>query len=319
MANLSVGYDAAGTPKTYTTVASAFAAAASDGSDNLQIYYSDTSGSRYWSEGISTSTTKQVGVEGMLDSQQVTFVYRARNSWYSLSGDLSGNTNISVLKNVTAVQTTDATLFKINESGGASAGFEVRNCRFIGSGQTMHFNGMTGGTYKVVNNLIAYGGAYGIDVRATGVTVAYNTVVGCNDGIYLGNVAVTAENNLCTHNASSDFGGIASATGNNNASGDATAANGNWSSGSNNQTAVTDADISPMLDNANGFYPFDWRVFTDSGLIGDGVAVAGETLDIDGQTRANPPAIGCSDGITFSEGGGGFVQSGSGRFGVREV
>jgi len=320
MADLSVGYDAAGTPKTYTTVASAFAAASSDGSDNLQIYYSNTAKSRFWYEKLSTATTKQVGVEGMLPSAQVTFLDTAAGVWYQLYGDLSGVSSVSVIKNLTFVHTLGSGILRVDGSGGdPGAGLEIRRCRFYLGAPSVYLFNITGGSYKVVNNLVYGSASNGIDVRSAGIEVSFNTALGCNHGINIGDAAVECYNNLCVHNKTADFLHSVASIGNNNASSDATAANGNWSSGSNNQTSVTDADISPMLDNANGFYPFDWRVFTDSGLIGDGVAVSGETLDIDGQTRANPPAIGCSEGITFSEGGGGFVQSGSGRFGVREV
>ena len=65
--------------------------------------------------------------------------------------------------------------------------------------------------------------------------------------------------------------------------------------------------VAAMLLNANSFYPWDFRVATSGSVVGSGLAIAGITEDIDAQTRADPPTIGASEGVSSfgtSSGGG---------------
>jgi hypothetical protein len=244
----------------------------------------------------------------MLPSNQVTISQASGGNYshLSFSGNLSGISTQLVVQNITFLSYSSNPAVLWNDTTGGGAGIHIDRCRFYTGGSAITFQAGDG-AFKISNCHCV--GQYVSIWAYVAIEAYFNTCVSTGFGILLFG-ASTASNNLCVQNQTAGVFAIASATGYNNSTGDATAGDGNWSTGANNRINETDANIKPMLDNANDFFPLDWRIHTSSALVGQGVAVGGITLDIDGQTRANPPSIGCSEGISF----GAAASGGNSKF-----
>ena len=95
MADITVGYDAAGSALDYTTMASAYAAATEY--DTLIPYYYNTTKRRYWLEALSAignTASKMINITGGLPGQQVIFRERLTTA-LTASGDLSGKSKVT--------------------------------------------------------------------------------------------------------------------------------------------------------------------------------------------------------------------------------
>jgi len=308
MASHDIGYDADGNALDFTTIAGAQADGGVSAGDTLTLYYSDADQSPIWHEAPGDMSAKVLSVIGGLEKRGVILACNSGGTGapVTISGvDLSGIASV-VVRNLIIFASADATGVYFNGNTNVTY-LAVEDCEIHGANYGVYLR--ANDNAHAVNTIVTSCATYGLLTNngGSGVTLDFCTVVGgttfnsgTGRGIYTA-TAATVRNCIAFGNAGNDFLGQGNSTGNNNASGDATAGDGNWSSGSNNQASLGYADIDFLRADSNAF---DFRLSSDSGLIGDGVAVTGITDDIDGQTRANPPAIGCSEGVTFGAGGG---------------
>ncbi len=291
MANRSVGYAADGSPKTYTTIAAAFAAASNG--DNLQVYYADANKNRFWYESISGGTTTVVGIEGMLTGRQVRFVNNAE--FYDMDGDLSGQAVQVTIQNIAVIipDTVNANGIRYNDTSGSGGGVRVTNCVFRNMLRAVRFQAGSANVCQVDNCLVQGARSSGLltDIAAY---LYYNTVIGCDgNGIVLQSTASTCKNNASLWNSGSDFLNAGSATCSNNASSDATAP------GADSLTNTSDPDDLDFWGDEATAQAEDYRIVTSSDLDAVGTPVAGLSADCDGNSRdGSNPSIGWHEGTT---------------------
>lgn len=311
MANITVGYLADGTPCDYTTIASAYSAAAEY--DTLQIYYKNTAKSHIWYEIFGDISSKLINIQGMLSNPRVTFNPN-NNNFLTAGGDFSAKNKIT-WSNFIIVGPHNYNKSDISVSNtGASVGngFDLYNITVICGGNFgFAFTGTTGKIYNCIAIGCYNNGFYFTKNTSTGVggsneayfcTAIGNRLYGIENR---NNSPVTIKNCISLLNANIDLkvntGGVGATT-------DYCACGShNGIMGPHVLTDQTVDDAQFMTGHANGFNIYDYRIHTSSDFVGQGVAISGITTDIDGQTRADPPTIGASEGVSSfgsSSGGG---------------
>lgn len=289
MADLTVGYAADGTPKTYTTLAAAFAAA--NDMDNLQLYYANATKRRTFFENISNGTTKGVSLEGMLADRQVGLV--TNDDFYYVNGDMSGISSQLVIQNLRIRNFSAGNLsnngITWRDTVGGGEGFRITNCEIGGFALGIYPRQGDANVVQVDNCLIH---TCGTGIYATmAAKVYYTTVVRCGEGIENNSVAGTYTNVVAADNIT-DWKELTNATVTYCCSGDATL-NG---VGSNNIYSKTMDDLKWWGDQATA-QAHDWRIVDTSDLVGAGTPVAGLTTDCDGNARdGSTPSMGWHEG-----------------------
>jgi hypothetical protein len=276
MATLTCGYDVAGNAKTYTTWATAFAAASNG--DTIEMYYADTRKGVIYDVG-DISQNKELTITGMIGNQQV---WIAGASYAITMAASATYNNLTISGSASAVYGVAAT----------SVVSTFNRCRLIG-GRAVYIGGNT----TNLNNCLCLAYQASIIAGATGVVNAnFVTAIGgmgygAGFFTYGAGITMTLKNCLVVCPTPSysylNIGGVI--TGSNNAGCDGTAAN--VGSGSVN-TDTTDPKF--YKDISTIFAGDDYRLDAGSSLATAGVAVSGITTDIYGRTRhATTPSIGC--------------------------
>ena len=280
------------TTNNYSTIAAAWTAASTDGSDTLRLYFVDTNETTDWLESINggSATTDCVSIIGMLPDQRVTM--GAKNGQFTLSynGDLSSVVNEITISNLSvhggsfgAVRIRDTTA-SANFGGCIIERLVVLGTPVIG----LRYAGKNAGAI-IRNNIVIGCGAQGIETLAGTAKILGNTVIGCGTGIDNVSRANTIIDNICVANGT-DYDRKTNGT-----------YTTNWSSdGTGNTTGKYAKDIGFVgLDGANGQYPQDYRVTTSASVLAQGTGHADLINDIGGQTRVNND-IGASIGISYA-------------------
>lgn len=296
MADLSVGYAADGAPKTYTTIAAAFAAAGA--MDNLQVWYSNAAKGRTWYNAEindGAATTKAVGIEGMLPRRQVAFVLHSTgvNHLAYYSGNLSGITSQVVIRNLTVLcgrAGGNANGVAWNNTGAASAGLRVTNCFFALSGYAGY--PIAGANEVQIDHCCFLGGYVGV-YAVVPARLYYNTVYGAQYGYLLNNAASTVKNCVAA-GCYADFANLTGAAVTCCASSDGTADD---AGGAGNLVDQNLDDLDFWYDNDGGHYGKDFRILATSALHGAGDPVTGLAEDCDGNEHdPSTPSIGWHEG-----------------------
>ena len=302
MANITVGYNAAGNALDYTTiggVGGAYAAASHE--DNLQIWYSDANRNHAWYEYITGNglSSKGVSIEGMLPKRGVTLLHRWR--FYYLSANLSAYGAQLTWQNFTINQIdTDAyqESMAFDDTSYSGPGVLVKNVEFVGSERGLRLDRFGHDVVRVQNCIFkrcryALHAAYSAKrfevFNCTFVMCAYTMYLSANNYIRLKNCAlfgITANIlNLSGAGYVIDY----------NVSNDADAD----TYGTNGYINQEYPDMGFLWNNSNDKFPQDFRVMPGAYLLGKGTDV-GLTEDIDGNDYTGGPyPIGASDGITL--------------------
>jgi len=283
MADRKYGYNAAGAQQTYATQADAITA--SDPGDNLQNYYPDNAKGIIWKERPGSLAATPYSMEGMVDD----VVFYATGAFYDCTGDLAGVPAITIQK-IRLVQYTG--YYSFDFAGISNGTVTINRCLSLHAA-------IAGETGVTIKNCVAGYGRYGY-VPWNGTNLYNCTAVLCEQyGINAVADACTIKNCLSAYNTLADYQTVQNATGTFNACTDGTCADGNWGTGSDNLPSRTRAQIGFKADDSNDTFPLEWRLDPESSLVGAGEATGGVTVDFDGETRADPPSVGASEGIEF--------------------
>jgi len=301
MATVTVGYNSGGSALDYTTKAAAYAAASEN--DTLEFHYSDQYANPIWRDTGIAITAKVVSFSGGLTGRRTIF-YTTGNTFLLMDGDPGATAGACTLKNLNII---------VHSYGSASGqvywrpntnlpGLNIDNCVISGSSYGIRI--MSAVEINLTNSIFIYTSYRDLVYCAgSGVTgnITFCTFMFSNrSSLRLANSNIDVRNCLSFGSVDSAFYQAAGGS-----SSDYNASDDGYAPGLNSRINERYPDIEFITENANDKYPLDWRIATTSSLVGQGVAVAGITTDIDGETRADPPAIGASEGISFGSAGGG--------------
>ncbi len=297
MANITVGFAADGVQKTHATIAAAFSAASNG--DNLQIFYSDASKNRFWTDiNISDTTTKVLSLEGMLAGRQVTFTHKETQlNWYRMNGDLSGQAVQVTIQNLT-VNAFDANTedgIRYEDSSGSGGGVRITNCVFMGFRFGVLVGAANAANVVQIDNCLFLECSRGVNLTSASL-LYFLTVIACTNGINNGNTASTIKNCVSLWNNTTAFLGLTNVIMSYCVSSDGTA------TGTGSVTGKSDPDDldfwgDAMADIEGGARAVDFRIVDSSDLDVAGNPVAGITTDCDGNTRdVTTPSVGWHEG-----------------------
>jgi len=274
------------------TLAGAFAAAAN--LDSLLIWYVDAANNLFWGEIVSANTTKGVDVLGMTSERRTSL--SELNHMYYLNGNLAGITRQIIFRNLALFCGKANAGHGIwwNDTSGAGLGIRVTRCVIHSAYIAFRPQAGLNNCCQIDNCIIVSSSRAGIFANMPALcyfttVIGSNSSVGANAGFEFNFLASTCVNCVAAWNPTGDFielGGMAAFT--NNGSSDAT--------GTAGLQNLTRATFAFWQDNDYGNFGYDFRVVRTSTLLGAGVAVAGLTYDIDGNTRADPPTPGAHEG-----------------------
>lgn len=298
MASITVGYYADGTPCDYTTIATAYAAASIF--DRLLIYYSTADKGMCWKEKFGDVTSKPVSAECMVKG--VFFFCTGSHFWVLSSSSLG------------TIITEQVTLrhLRVVSPVGAYQGFSI-NASYVAMPNNLilwdscEVEGFQYGFLTIrrasvtVQNCIARNsqvtGFHLVECSPSAPTVcSNNTAISCGSiGINLSGYTYVY-NNIAMHNTLDfDVGYNQQVHGYNNVSSDTSADDPNWTSTSGHIANAGGNYFAFFAGEAEGNL-HDYRCPMNSFLIGKGYS-NGLDHDIDGNTRADPPSIGASEGV----------------------
>ncbi len=305
MATLETGYNAAGAAQTYTTVAAAKAAGASDGSDQINCHYSDATKNRFWFESLHSSVSTQgIGIQGdstELPNRQCVFVVPTNSAFALYSGDLSGVSTQFVVQNLSALCGERQKYFlQWNDTTGGGSGVRVTNC-YISSASfgVRHTAGDNNAVQ--VDNCSIEGCVYGVYCDKP-MLIYYNSIyASLQDGIDNANQASTITNNVILYSAAgNDFDNMTNATVTYccDSDGSLPAAAGNITKTDPDDLDFWSDAAEDILGGTRGMM-LDPRIVTTSDLYQAGTPIGGITTDCDGNSRdATNPSIGWHEGTT---------------------
>lgn len=292
MAIHNIGYDADGNALDFTTIATAWAAIGTTVTlgDTFKLWYSNANKNLVWGEVINggSATTNWLSIVGGVSGVAVQM--SDNYYFYRLVGDLSGQ---SAQITISDIQfhggVSNSYVLQYNDTSGSGSGVKVSRCLI----STYTGLRITAGATKacIAECCIFLGCRYGI-YAPTAIKMHRCSGVFCELMIDAANAVSEIIGCVALSCSGDGFYRVGSCTGSYNASDDGTApgtssvattisASGMWMAGSNG-LPFADPRLSPI---------------NTGDLTEAGTAIAGVTLDFNGQTIGASPSIGASEPV----------------------
>ena len=234
------------------------------------------------------ATVKGVDIFGMFARQQTVLMVPTNvNGFVTLSGNLNAINRQLIYRNVTLVQDRGNGAFAYwNDTGGAGRGIFIDRVRSYG----VQLLSLIAGGVRVceARNSFTLGTSAASVALACGAIFRFLTGYGGASGINCNGSPSILENCLM-FSATNCYAGVAAAVMNTCGSFDAT--------GTVGLRNLVDGDMRWWWDNDYGNVGRIPFLMSTSPMRGIGTFVPGLTWDILGETRANPPTLGCHEGL----------------------
>lgn len=274
MAIIDTGYQADGTPHSYTSLASAISAASTG--DTVRLWYSNTVKNTYWYLAV-TVVNKAVTIEGGLAGRRISV--GAAANLFLLRDDVQFN-NLSIVA---------AGIGLYLQESYPNITVTIRNCFFSTGGNGVYQNEASQIVYCLNNHMQSVGGR--CVALSNGTAYVYNNVFySSRIGVDISGSSIATVSNNVFYSCGTDLMG--SVSGANNAD-------------QQNQVPATGRidlnAINPefLLTNLDDLYPNDFRITKYSDLVDAGVDV-GLSSDIDGHPYSSGAfPVGCSAGLDY--------------------